>query len=809
MPIFAEVAIYQSPLRRTFHYHVPASLPVRVGCLVEVSFRTGLSQGIVIALSEESPVPHTKGIQDLVFAEPVLTKHQIALAYALSTQTFSPLSACLWLMLPPGLAKRGTMLYQLISMPPNTPDSALAVLSLLQQRGPLRAAQIDHALPKVRWREALRPLIISGYVQTEAMLPDPEVKAKTIRRAWLNVQPDALEQALASLARSPKQAEVLRLLSQYGALPISEIIEQTGANNSSLKRLAEKALIRIEEEESLRDPLAGREHPEQIPPPLTEGQTTCWAPIEDALTKHRYGAFLLHGVTGSGKTEIYLRAIQTALQQGRQAIMLVPEIALVAPMVARFAARFPKGLAVLHSALTEGERYDTWRRALRGEIDVVIGPRSALFLPLSQVGVIILDEEHDDSYKQGPPLPPPYYHARQAALALANITDGVAVLGSATPDISTVFQAGRDAITYLRLPARVIVPADGGLAQDGQMPPVQVIDMRAELVAGNTSMFSRALMNTLAETLSRDEQTMLFLNRRGNASCVLCRDCGYVCRCPNCDIPLTFHQQENQLVCHYCNHHEPSPSTCPQCKSKKIRFLGAGTAALEEAVQKAFPNATTLRWDRDTAPDRAAHEAIWETFAHGQANILVGTQMIVKGLDLPRVTLVGIMLADTALGLPDYRAGERAFQLLTQAAGRAGRGWRGGQTILQTYQPDHYAIKAASNHDYGQFYRQEISYRRHLGYPPYKRLVRVLCRHERSAQAENDAQTAAAALQEQIQRHTMTATSLIGPAPAFFAKVDGVYHWHVLARTTDPHKLLEGFEIKPGWVVDIDPVDVL
>ncbi|MCC7208823.1 MAG: primosomal protein N' [Anaerolineae bacterium] len=828
--MYAELAIYQSAVRGTFHYAVPDDLPVSIGQLVEVSFRTGLSQAIVLDLVPESSVPHPKPILDVLSDEPVVTPLQIALGRWMAAETFTPLGPCLWMMLPPGLAKRGSQLYTLVDAQPqaarDATGEAAAVLELLRERGPLRARQIDRALPKSRWRDAIKPLIAHGVVAAEAVLPAPEAKPQTVRVVWLKVSPGEVPGLVLHMRKSPKQAAVLNLLAREPEpVELAEITRQTGASPDSIRRLEAKGHIAIGEAEQIRDPLAGRRYQPADAPTLTPEQAACWQTIrahmlEAHADRSVFRAFLLHGVTGSGKTEIYLRAIEEIVRQGRQAIVLVPEIALVAPTVGRFASRFPGRLAVVHSALTDGEQYDTWRRARAGLLDVVIGARSALFTPLPDVGLIVMDEEHDDSYKQSPPLPPPYYHARETAMAMLRHAGGALILGSATPDVTTVFRAQQGEITYLHLPNRVIVPRSERSAESldaisAPLPPVQIVDMREELREGNKSMFSRALRVALQRTLDRGEQALLFLNRRGSATFVLCRDCGYVSRCPNCDIPLTYHQTGpasapgGQLTCHYCGHREAAPEICPNCQSRRIRYFGAGTAAVEQAVLAEFTGAQVLRWDRDTAQGRQQHEAIWAQFAAGEANVLVGTQMIVKGLDLPRVTLMGVVLADTALGLPDYRAGERTFQLLTQAAGRAGRGWRGGQVIFQSYQPDHYAIQAASGHDYEAFYQREIEYRRLLGYPPYKRLVRLIFRSPNPNQVQRDAENVARELKQRIMLRNLTATTLIGPAPAFFGKIDGVYQWHLIARTTDPARLLGDFDVRVGWQVDVDPVDIL
>ncbi|MCC6972910.1 MAG: primosomal protein N' [Anaerolineae bacterium] len=823
--MYAELAIYQTPVRRTFHYTIPPELAIKVGQLVEVSFRTGLYQGIVVHLDHTSPVPNAKPILEVCLSEPVVTPTQIALARWMAETSFASLSACLWLMLPPGVARRGGMIYSLKTDAEPTPiklnQAAASVVSLLRDRGPLRTAQIDRALSGVSWREGIRPLVAGGLITAEPFLPPPDARTQTVKTAALNVPADETHTILSHLRNYPKQAAVMELLTSRGeALTLEQITDETGASVDSIKRIAKKGWIKLGERERFRDPLAGKIYPKSEPPLLTMDQERVWARIHETMVasspKHSH-AFLVHGVTGSGKTEIYLRAIEQTLHQGRQVIVLVPEIALVAPTVGRFAARFPGRCAVVHSSLSDGEQYDTWRRAKAGTVGIIIGARSALFSPLPDPGLVIIDEEHDDSYKQSPPLPPPYYHARETAEKLMQITKGTLILGSATPDVRSVYRAEREEIISLRLPDRVIVtgisPEGTPQTSSAPLPPVQVIDMRAELREGNRSMFSRALRENLQRVLDVGEQAILFLNRRGHSTFILCRDCGYVARCPRCDIPLTYHQShsggDEKLVCHYCNFHSPAPVQCPECKSSRIRYLGAGTASLEQAVSQEFEGAVVARWDRDTASNRVAHEEIFERFEAGEANVLVGTQMIVKGLHLPRVTLVGVVLADTALGLPDYRAGERAFQLLTQAAGRAGRGVLGGRVIFQTYQPNHYALQAAALHDFESFYAREITYRRDLAYPPFKRLVRFLFRSPQAGAAQHEAEAAARQLREQITRLNLTATTLIGPTPAFFGKIDGVYQWHLLVRTTDPAHLLEGFEPKSGWIVDVDPVDIL
>ncbi|MBI1258499.1 MAG: primosomal protein N' [Chloroflexi bacterium] len=540
--------------------------------------------------------------------------------------------------------------------------------------------------------------------------------------------------------------------------------------------------------------------------------------------------FLLHGVTGSGKTELYLRAIDLTLALGRSAIFLVPEIALTPQTVRRVAARFPGKTAVVHSALGEGERYDTWRRARDGLVQIVVGARSALFTPLQDIGLIVLDEEHDHSYKHSPPTLPPYYHARDLAEAMMRRNNGIVILGSATPDIETSFRAEQGAVEKLELPRRImghrvriyeqaeragVLPryqSDKSSADDAVMidlPPVQVVDMRSELKDGNISIFSRPLQHALADVLERREQAILFINRRGQSTFVFCRDCGYIAKCPRCDMPLTHHRLGSNLRCHHCGFIQPELEICPNCNSRRIKFFGAGTQQVEQTLVEMFPRVRAVRWDSDTAASQEAHEAILQRFIERKADVMVGTQMVAKGLDLPLVTLVGVVSADIGLGLPDFRAGERTFQILTQVAGRAGRGLLGGRVILQTYQPDNYAISAAAKHDYAAFYQREIAYRREIAYPPFRRLVRILFRFPNETQAQREAERCAVLLRKRLDALEMTGTELIGPAPCFFTRENNIFRWQVLLRGPDPTLALDGLDIPRGWYVDVDPVEVL
>ncbi|MBW4439220.1 MAG: primosomal protein N' [Pleurocapsa minor GSE-CHR-MK-17-07R] len=647
-------------------------------------------------------------------------------------------------------------------------------------------------------------------------------------QAVLTAWPDDVPALLSEYRKTEKPLRVLRVLArQSTTIDVSWLFAQTGANMNDLRRMEEADLILLGEKQGYRDSLADTAILPLQPPQLTESQAEVLEPILSALDNHETRTFLLHGVTGSGKTEIYLRAIERVLAQGRSALFLVPEIALTPQTIRRVAGRFPSQAAVVHSGLSEAERYDTWRRAREGLIQIVVGPRSALFTPLQDIGLIVLDEEHDPSYKHSPPMLPPYYDARRMAEAAAYHDNAVVIFGSATPDITTLYRSTIGEITRLTLPDRIMghrerihdqartaslstayQPAVGdSLTID--LPPVQVVDMRAELRGGNTSIFSRALHDALDNTLRRKEQAILFMNRRGQATYVFCRDCGYVVTCPRCDTPLTYHRHGHALRCHKCDHTEPEPNICPSCSSRRIKFFGAGTQQVEEAVIQAFPFARILRWDADTAATQAAHDTILQRFMHHQADVLIGTQMIAKGLDLPMVTLVGVVSADVGLNLPDFRAGERTFQVLTQVAGRAGRGLLGGKVVLQTYQPEHYAIQAAAQHNYADFFAQELDKRRAIGYPPFRRLVRVLIRLPGDARAQAEAERAAALIRQRISKLDMTGTEVIGPAPCFFTRENDMSRWHVIVRGPDPLPIFDALPVREGWYVDVDPVEVL
>ncbi len=800
---YAEVAV-NAPVKqpRTFSYRVPQGMSVVVGQGVWVPFGPKTLQGIVCQIVEVPAFEQTKDIISLIGEKPLLAPWQVALARWISDYYFSSLFTACALMLPPGFERK---LLTFVRRREPAPE----ILGLLpDQEALLRRIPIGHLISlrdlseefgRAKARLAVQVLARKGVVERIDTLEREKVRPKKIKLVSLAVGADeARKAAQAWETKYPSRAAVVELLLREGhAMMPAEIREKMGGRVVPLTPLLKAGTVAVEEKTVRRDPLDSYRTSPVQPPILTPDQEKVWEEVDKAFETGAPATFLLHGVTASGKTEIYLRAVARAVAAGKRAIVLVPEISLTPQTITRFLERFPGRVAALHSRLSPGEQYDEWWRIRNGGCDVVIGPRSAIFAPQPDLGLIVMDEEHEWTYKQKENQP--LYHARDVALKIGELVKPVVLLGSATPDVSSYYRAKSGDYRLLTLPERV--SGRGKVS----LPPVEIVDMRAEFSAGNRSLFSRSLVREVRQALKDNGQVILFLNRRGANTFIQCHDCGLVLRCRRCEVSLVYHRDVDKLVCHQCNYKMPAPEQCPRCSSKKIKFLGSGTQRVEDEAAMNFEGARLLRWDRDVTKEKHAHEKILEKFTAHEADILIGTQMIAKGLDIPAVTLVGIINADVGLFLPDFRAAERTFQVITQVAGRAGRGPKGGKVIIQTYNPTHYAVVAASHHDYGAFYEREMGYRRELGYPPYSPLVRLSYQRTNETACKTEAERVAGLIADEVARG-ISDVRVLGPVPAFIARRRGHYEWQLLLKGNDCHKVLTGLTLPSGWTVDVDPV---
>ena len=627
-----------------------------------------------------------------------------------------------------------------------------------------------------------------------------------------------------------KHAEILRLLLDEGVpLAAADLTKRVNTSISLLRTLERRGFVHITRAQAVRNPLSSEPIAATQPLHLNSAQSMAFAEIQNIGVSHTTDAssfpatecpptFLLHGVTGSGKTEVYMQAMTEILGNGKSVIVLVPEISLTPQAASRFVGRFGERVALLHSRLSDGERYDQWHRIQKGEADIVIGPRSAVFAPVKELGMLIIDEEHSDSYKSDTV---PRYHARDVAQKRGELANCPVLLGSATPSLESFHRAKNGNYRLLSLPDRVL---------GRKMPDVHIVDMRTELKKGNRTIFSDILRSSIEACLERREQIILFLNRRGHSTHVFCRTCGYVERCENCSISLTFHFETKRLVCHHCGDKRPTHPTCPQCSSPAIRYFGLGTEAVEQEVRKAFPQARVKRFDADSTTRKNAHQQILETFEQQKIDVLIGTQMVSKGLDFPNVTLVGVIAADTSLNFPDFRASEQTFSLLTQVAGRSGRAELEGKVVIQTYMPEHYCIAAVQKHDYLGFYAQEVEARGALRYPPFSHVGTLLLRGKDEKQVEEAAHAVRDQLQiwltdpapaAQVPDVGETDVEILGPAPAPLSKIEGKFRWHFLLRSNSVARisqLLKHLADEPPvaiksnaieFVIDIDPTNIL
>lgn len=801
---YAEVSV-NSPVaqRRTFSYSIPSGLDVSVGQAVLVPFGEKVLQGVVLEINPLPEVEETREILGIIDSVPILSNHQISLARWISDYYLAPLFSAVALMLPPAFERKA-----LTFVSPARPDIDIEslekepkkVLTLSLKKGRIELKQIEKALGKKKAGIIVSQMVRQGLIKRTYELSPIRIKPKI--ELYISLAGDDS----AELKLTPKQSSLYNFLKeQSGSVSWAEARQKTSCSKSVADALARRGLIEFHTVEVKRQPISYKNIIPSSPLKLTADQQNAFNAIKSELVKtdreiESPRVFLLHGVTGSGKTEIYLQSLAEALKQGKKGIVLVPEISLTPQTIERFAARFLRRVGVLHSRLSTGEQFDEWRRIKDGECDVVIGSRSAIFAPQPDLGLIIIDEEHEWTYKQDNS---PHYHARNVAIKLAELTGAVVVLGSATPDIETYYKARSGKYGLLELPQRVVPSV--GVA----LPRVEVVDMREELKAGNRGIFSRSMEKSINEVLAAGKQVILFLNRRGGEYYIQCRRCGFVLRCRRCEVPLAHHIQDDILVCHQCNYKTTVPQVCPNCSNRQLKFLGTGTQKLEQEVKFTFPRARQLRWDSDAISSRISNEDILQKFRSRDADILIGTQMVAKGLDIPSVTLVGVVNADTSLNLPDFRAGERTFQLLSQVAGRAGRGISGGKVIIQTFSPENYAVRAAAGHDYASFYKQEIAHRKQLNYPPFTQLARLTFTHTNDAICQREAGKMKSTIIEESNTRGFGGVNIIGPAPAFIHRLRGRYRWQLIIRGQNLSVFLSRLTFASGWTVDVDPISLI
>lgn len=747
---------------RLFDYEVPEQLKsvVQIGMRVVVPFGPRKIQGYIIELVDE---PHEKELKSILHIQdmtPELNKELIALSEWMQTTHIAKRIAVLDIMLPRAVKGKYHKVYRL-EEPEEISDELYTLFR--QQQVRISSLSADDILK-------LKPYIESGVV-TEDVEVNQQQRVKTLKAVELcdiNV-----EQTLANL-RSDKQKGCLLALADEGRLTLKEL-KARDFSAAVVSALEKKGFIRKIEIEAARDPFAHRTVQPDARKELLAEQQAAYNRIRQSIDDEEHRVFLLHGITGSGKTEVYLQTIADVLAQNKTALMLVPEIALTPQMVERFKARFGDEVAVMHSGLSIGERYDEWRKIRSGQARVSVGARSSVFAPFENLGIIIIDEEHEASYKQEDY---PRYHARDVAFWRGSYHNCPVVLGSATPSLESYARAEKGVYELLTIQTR---------ANQFPVPTVQVVNMRDELAAGNRSMFSAEMTQAINDRLQKGEQIVLFLNRRGHAQFLLCRDCGHVPNCPNCDISLTYHKVTDELKCHYCGHKEYKPLTCPNCESEHIREMGVGTQKVEELIYQHFEGAKVIRMDNDTTSRKGAHEQLLTKFKNQEANILLGTQMIAKGLDFPNITLVGVLNADTMLNLPDFRSSERTFQLLTQVAGRAGRADKEGHVIIQTYNPEHYAVQYAKNNDYPGFYKEEMTYRKIGKYPPYYYLVNLIFSHTDMKEVLLESKH----IHQTLLQHLSPSSYVLGPAPCTIARINNQYRFQIIIKFKSEPALLE------------------
>ena len=808
---FAEIAV-DAPLgqSRLFSYEIPSDLNVAPGNSVMVPFGAQILQGIVFNISDTSIVEKTRQIIELTDPEILIDQQRLEICKWMSKFYFSNLFNSSVLMLPPGSHKR------YINWLTINEDSTFSPTSEIQKK----IANEFIETKKIRQDQLIRKFgnrasySVNAMVAKNFLIKTQELNQRSVKEKYIQIPKItalgflALEQNQLSHNQHKALIEIKENFDKN--VPISEFRKKF--NIYSINKLIDKSFIELVQKRQFRSPLDGKKNEKKNPVNLSSEQEFAVSQIYEMLDNPQEvpKAILIHGVTGSGKTEVYIESVRHCLELNQNAIILVPEISLTAQIIERFQEHFPDQIGVIHSGLTQSEKFDEWWRIKNGDYRIVIGSRSALFAPMPNLGLIVIDEEHDPSYKESNLSPK--YQVKDVAMQMAAKLNLCVVLGSASPDVETYFRAERGRYKLARLDHRFGL--NNNLNQS-KLADVEVVDMKEELKNGNYSIFSNNLILQMQEKIEKKEQIILFVNRRGTFSLVQCQNCGQVFNCSSCDKTLTYHSESDYLKCHYCGLIRKSFSNCTKCDSASISKYGLGTQLVEDEFKKLFQNVSYVRWDSDVTRNYKEYQNILNTFANGEAKVLIGTQVIAKGHHIPSVTLVGVVNADIGLGLPDFRASERVFQMLCQVAGRSGRGDTPGKVIIQTYQPDHYSIENSSDQNYKNFYSKEISYRKSFMYPPYSKIIRLIKHDINNSSCERDAFSLFKLLKSQQSEWGLDDTDILGPTPAFPSRIKGHYRWQILLRGNRPESLLDTIEfrelphsmkISKDWSVDVNPL---
>ncbi|MDM5310063.1 primosomal protein N' [Peribacillus frigoritolerans] len=748
---------------REFDYRIPEkwNQVIKPGMRVIVPFGPRMVQGFVTGLKAKSDFAKLRFIKEPMDLEPILNDELLQLGDWLTKEAMCFKISALQAMLPAAMKAKY--------------EKVIKVVEDKKDQLPPSIQNLFGKNDSLSWKDVIEgenASLVQKEMQNGNLELEYNVKNRLNKKTVRVIKPllspmELKEMASAISSHAKKQQELLQYFIEHQEpIPLKELLEFMNTSSGTVKSLVSKGALAEMDQEIYRDPYENRVFEKSIPFTLTAEQTAALKPIQEKIHHDEHDVFLLYGVTGSGKTEVYLQAIASVIEKGKEAIMLVPEISLTPQTVKRFKERFGEQVAVMHSGLSIGEKYDEWRKIHRKEVKVVVGARSAVFAPFENLGLIIIDEEHESSYKQEET---PRYHARDVAIERAKSYGCPVILGSATPTLESFARAKKNVYKLLTLSQRM---------NKNALPAVDIVDMREELRTGNRSMFSELLFTKLKDRLEKGEQTVLMLNKRGHSSFVMCRSCGLVINCPNCDISLTYHRFNDIMKCHYCGFEEGMPSVCPECESEHIRFFGTGTQKVEEELAKILPEARVIRMDVDTTSKKGSHERLLNAFGEGKADILLGTQMIAKGLDFPNITLVGVLSADTMLHLPDFRSSEKTFQLLTQVSGRAGRHQLPGEVVIQTYTPEHYSIELSALQDYDAFYEREMYLRRQSHYPPYYYVVLITVSHEDLMKTVSVTEKITNYLGSRLNRDSV----VLGPVASPISRINNRYRYQCLIK---------------------------